>query len=57
MGFTDCTERTVFLFSTDDSHFTVKADGTLTVSRVDRPDSKAGVSLKKEEITVRFVRT
>uniref|UniRef100_A0A3P8P7H7 Cadherin domain-containing protein n=1 Tax=Astatotilapia calliptera TaxID=8154 RepID=A0A3P8P7H7_ASTCA len=33
VGFTDCTERTVILFSTDDSHFTVKADGTLTVNR------------------------
>uniref|UniRef100_A0A3Q4I2T8 Cadherin-1 n=2 Tax=Neolamprologus brichardi TaxID=32507 RepID=A0A3Q4I2T8_NEOBR len=33
VGFTDCTERTVFLFSTDDSRFTVKADGTLTVKR------------------------
>ncbi|KAL3972482.1 polyhomeotic-like protein 2 [Sarotherodon galilaeus] len=33
VGFTDCTERTVFLFSTDDSRFTVKADGTLTVNR------------------------
>lgn len=48
MGFTDCTERTVILFSTDDSRFTVKADGTLTVSRVDRPDSKVGVSLEKK---------
>ncbi|CAI5682141.1 unnamed protein product [Oreochromis niloticus] len=33
VGFSDCTERTVFLFSTDDSHFTVKADGILTVNR------------------------
>ncbi|XP_026046267.1 B-cadherin-like [Astatotilapia calliptera] len=33
VGFTDCTERTVILFSTDDSRFTVKADGTLTVNR------------------------
>ncbi|XP_063347550.1 B-cadherin-like [Pelmatolapia mariae] len=33
VGFTDCTERTLFLFSTDDSRFTVKADGTLTVNR------------------------
>ncbi|KAL3972491.1 insulin receptor [Sarotherodon galilaeus] len=33
VGFTDCTERTLFVFSTDDSRFTVKADGTLTVNR------------------------
>ncbi|XP_065327937.1 B-cadherin-like [Pelmatolapia mariae] len=33
VGFTDCTERTLFLFSTDDRRFTVKADGTLTVNR------------------------
>ncbi|XP_042073829.1 cadherin-1-like, partial [Haplochromis burtoni] len=33
VGFTDCTERTVILVSTDDSRFTVKADGTLTVNR------------------------
>uniref|UniRef100_A0A3B5PVE2 Cadherin-1-like n=1 Tax=Xiphophorus maculatus TaxID=8083 RepID=A0A3B5PVE2_XIPMA len=34
--FTDCTGRTQFLFSTDDSHFVVETDGIITVS-TDRP--------------------
>uniref|UniRef100_A0A3B5LRC9 Cadherin domain-containing protein n=1 Tax=Xiphophorus couchianus TaxID=32473 RepID=A0A3B5LRC9_9TELE len=36
VGFTDCTGRTQFLFSTDDSHFVVETDGIITVS-TDRP--------------------
>uniref|UniRef100_A0A087XNT1 Cadherin domain-containing protein n=1 Tax=Poecilia formosa TaxID=48698 RepID=A0A087XNT1_POEFO len=31
--FTDCTGRTQFLFSTDDSHFVVEPDGIITVNR------------------------
>ncbi|PWA26774.1 hypothetical protein CCH79_00001220 [Gambusia affinis] len=33
VGFTDCTGRTQFLFSTDDSHFVVETDGIITVKR------------------------
>ncbi|XP_023818896.1 B-cadherin-like [Oryzias latipes] len=33
VGFTDCTDRTRFLFSTDDSHFVFTTDGVLTVKR------------------------
>ncbi|KAL3972419.1 XC chemokine receptor 1 [Sarotherodon galilaeus] len=33
VGFTDCTNRTIFLFGTDDNRFGVKADGVLTVNR------------------------
>ncbi|XP_061600540.1 B-cadherin-like [Cololabis saira] len=33
VGFTDCTDRRIFLFSTDDSRFVVQTDGTLTVKR------------------------
>ncbi|XP_041865568.1 B-cadherin isoform X2 [Melanotaenia boesemani] len=33
VGFSDCTERRMFMFSTDDSRFQVKTDGTLTVKR------------------------
>ncbi|XP_029031830.1 cadherin-1-like [Betta splendens] len=33
VGFTDCTDRTRFLFSSDDSRFKIQADGTLMVKR------------------------
>ncbi|XP_040905172.1 protocadherin Fat 4-like [Toxotes jaculatrix] len=33
VGFTDCTDRTRFLFSSDDSRFMVQTDGMLTVKR------------------------
>ncbi|XP_007573991.1 B-cadherin-like isoform X1 [Poecilia formosa] len=33
VGFTDCTGRTRFLFSSDDSRFLVRSDGMLTVKR------------------------
>ncbi|KAL3972420.1 XC chemokine receptor 1 [Sarotherodon galilaeus] len=33
VGFTDCTDRQIFLFSTDDSRFDVKAGGALMVNR------------------------
>uniref|UniRef100_A0A3P8PQT8 Cadherin domain-containing protein n=1 Tax=Astatotilapia calliptera TaxID=8154 RepID=A0A3P8PQT8_ASTCA len=33
LGFTDCTNRTIFLFGTDDNRFGVKADGVLMVNR------------------------
>ncbi|XP_063347881.1 B-cadherin-like [Pelmatolapia mariae] len=33
VGFTDCTNRTIFLFGTDDNRFGVKADGVLMVNR------------------------
>uniref|UniRef100_A0A3P9HFL8 Cadherin domain-containing protein n=1 Tax=Oryzias latipes TaxID=8090 RepID=A0A3P9HFL8_ORYLA len=33
VGFTDCTDRTRFLFSTDDSRFVFNSDGVLTVKR------------------------
>ncbi|XP_029306156.1 B-cadherin [Cottoperca gobio] len=33
VGFTDCTDRTVFVFQSDDRHFMVHADGTLKVKR------------------------
>ncbi|XP_028983430.1 B-cadherin-like isoform X2 [Betta splendens] len=33
VGFTDCTDRTRFLFSSDDSQFKVQTDGTLMVKR------------------------
>ncbi|XP_035519436.1 B-cadherin-like [Morone saxatilis] len=33
VGFTDCTGRTEFSFSSDDSRFTVQTDGTLMVKR------------------------
>ncbi|XP_063347683.1 B-cadherin isoform X2 [Pelmatolapia mariae] len=33
VGFTDCTDRRIFLFSTDDSRFGVKADGVLMLNR------------------------
>ncbi|XP_014915829.1 cadherin-1-like, partial [Poecilia latipinna] len=33
VGFTDCTGRTRFLFSSDDSRFLVRTDGMLTVKR------------------------
>lgn len=49
VDFTDCTDHTIFLFSTDDSRFGVKADGVLVVSRL---NSKVGIILK---IAVRFV--
>ncbi|MED6274145.1 hypothetical protein CHARACLAT_013520, partial [Characodon lateralis] len=32
-GFTDCTDRKRFLFSTDDSRFVIQTDGVLTVKR------------------------
>lgn len=33
VGFTDCTDRTRFLFSTDDSRFVVQTDGVVMVKR------------------------
>ncbi|XP_016517188.1 B-cadherin-like isoform X2 [Poecilia formosa] len=33
VGFSDCTDRTRFLFSTDDSRFVVQTDGLVTVKR------------------------
>ncbi|KAK5610052.1 hypothetical protein CRENBAI_013487 [Crenichthys baileyi] len=33
VGFTDCTDRKRFLFSTDDSRFVIQTDGVLTVKR------------------------
>ncbi|KAL7383364.1 hypothetical protein ABVT39_009369 [Epinephelus coioides] len=33
VGFTDCTDRTRFVFSSDDSHFMVQTDGILKVNR------------------------
>ncbi|XP_062286963.1 B-cadherin-like [Scomber scombrus] len=33
VGFTDCTDRTRFLFNSDDSRFMVQTDGTLMVKR------------------------
>ncbi|KAK2863622.1 hypothetical protein Q5P01_003155 [Channa striata] len=33
VGFTDCTERTRFLFNSDDNRFMVQTDGTLKVKR------------------------
>ncbi|XP_037321858.2 B-cadherin isoform X1 [Pungitius pungitius] len=33
VGFSDCTDRRVFPFHSDDSHFTVQADGMLKVKR------------------------
>uniref|UniRef100_A0A3B3CK31 Cadherin domain-containing protein n=1 Tax=Oryzias melastigma TaxID=30732 RepID=A0A3B3CK31_ORYME len=33
VGFTDCTDRIQFLFSTDDSHFVLNSDGVLIVKR------------------------
>ncbi|XP_040905076.1 cadherin-1 isoform X3 [Toxotes jaculatrix] len=33
VGFTDCTDRTRFLFSSDDSRFMVQTDGMLTIKR------------------------
>ncbi|XP_041802909.1 B-cadherin-like [Chelmon rostratus] len=33
VDFTDCTDRTRFLFTSDDSHFMVQSDGTMTVKR------------------------
>ncbi|XP_078032411.1 B-cadherin-like [Epinephelus lanceolatus] len=33
VGFTDCTERTSFLFSSEDDHFMVQKDGILKVNR------------------------
>uniref|UniRef100_A0A3P9HEN1 Cadherin domain-containing protein n=1 Tax=Oryzias latipes TaxID=8090 RepID=A0A3P9HEN1_ORYLA len=41
VGFTDCTDRTRFLFSTDDSRFVFNSDGVLTVKRaVDLHDGR-----------------
>uniref|UniRef100_A0A3P9KBW1 Cadherin domain-containing protein n=1 Tax=Oryzias latipes TaxID=8090 RepID=A0A3P9KBW1_ORYLA len=40
-GFTDCTDRTRFLFSTDDSRFVFNSDGVITVKRaVDLHDGR-----------------
>uniref|UniRef100_A0A3B3IAL9 Cadherin domain-containing protein n=1 Tax=Oryzias latipes TaxID=8090 RepID=A0A3B3IAL9_ORYLA len=41
VGFTDCTDHTRFLFSTDDSRFVLTTDGVLTVKRaVDLHDGR-----------------
>uniref|UniRef100_A0A3P9LDH5 Cadherin-1 n=1 Tax=Oryzias latipes TaxID=8090 RepID=A0A3P9LDH5_ORYLA len=41
VGFTNCTDRTRFLFSTDDSRFVFNSDGVLTVKRaVDLHDGR-----------------
>ncbi|XP_042357473.1 B-cadherin-like [Plectropomus leopardus] len=33
VGFTDCSDRTTFLFSSDDNHFVVQKDGILKIKR------------------------